>query len=422
MYSKFEFSLHSALAIVLLLVDRWVNRLKKLFGSTVNAPNYIEGVNLVDNVVVITGANIGIGRETALNLACCGATVVLGCRDIQKGMQAAKDINTYLGSTEIQRQYPFSAKGRVVFMRLNLSELTCVFEFAIKMKAEFPRVDILINNAGLNTGGTLASGLEQLFQVNYLGHYLLVRCLQSHLSAMGGKNAPPCARVVNLSSVTHHTGQPDFKRSSTGTFTVAMKAKYSYYADSKLYMNYLTLGINRRMDSATAGGKSQRPTVAISVNPGAVRSDIWRNYPFQRIYNMIMKLIFLEVEEGCASSVFAATVKLDALREYQQGLNSAPDIGGRFIQRADMPYAVPYKVVGSCLAHEVVGVHYGCYFSGMSLPTAQEVRASRPEVLTEDASPSRQATALWKYSSELCVKDLLANGLKESDISFLLKD
>jgi len=187
-------------------------------------------------------------------------------------------------------------------------------------------------------------------------------------------------------------------------------------------MNYLTMGINRRMDSASADGKSHRPTVAISVNPGAVRSDIWRNYPFQRIYNMIMKLIFLEVEEGCASSVFAATVKLEALREYQQGLNNVPDIGGRFIQRADMPYAVPYKVKGNCLAHEVVGVHYGCYFSGVSLPTAQEVCASRPEVLTEDASPSRQATELWKYSSELCVKDLLANGLKESDIGFLLKD
>ena len=422
MYSKFEFSLHSTLAIVLLLVDRWVNRLKKLFGIDFITPKYIEGVNLVDNVVVITGANIGIGRETALNLACCGATVVLGCRDIQKGMQAAKDINTHLRLTKTQREFPFSAKGRAVFMRLNLSELPSVFEFANKVKAEFPRVDILINNAGLNTGGTLSSGLEQLFQVNYLGHYLLVRCLQSHLSATGGNNSPSCARVVNLSSVTHHTGQPDFKRSSTGTFTVAMKAKYSYYADSKLYMNYLTMGINHRMDCASLGGNSQRPAIAISVNPGAVRSDIWRNYPFQRIYSMIMKLIFLEVEEGCASSVFAATVKLDTLREYQQGLENASDVGGRFIQRADMPYVVPYNVVGSCLAHEVVGVHYGCYFSGMSLPTAQEVSASRVEVHAEDKSPSRQATELWKYSAELCVKDLLANGLKESDISFLLQD
>lgn len=430
MYSKLEFTLQSSFAILLLFADRFFGQIKRIVGVGSVVPNYTHGVNLTGHIVVVTGANIGIGRETAINLVRCGATVVLGCRDIQKGMQAASEINSSVKSVESVEKYPFGPKGRAVFMRLDLSELASVVEFADKVKDEFPRVDTLINNAGLNTGGKLASGLEQLFQVNYLGHYLLVRCLESHLVAKdNGVSAPAVGRVINLSSVMHHTGQPDFKASSTRGFTVAEKAKYSYYSDSKLYMNYLTSEVNRRLDagrdySLWAGenrppASSGRPVVAISVNPGAVRSDIWRNAPFQRIYNAIMKLIFLEVEEGCASSVFAATVSLNELRAYQkEAATTATDEGGRFVKRPDVPYIVPYKV--SCLAHEALGVYYGCFYGGVTLPTPAEVMASRADVRTEDASPTKQAAELWKYSAELCVKNLLQVGVKEGDVAFLI--
>lgn len=431
MFSKLEFTLHSSFAILLLFADRFFDRIKRLVGGGSAIPNFTKGVNLTDHIVVVTGANIGIGRETSINLVRCGATVVLGCRDIQKGMQAANEINSSVMSLESLEKFPFGLKGRAVFMRLDLSQLSSVVEFADKVKAEFPRVDTLINNAGLNTGGKLPSGLEQLFQVNYLGHYLLVRCLESHLVASHDDlSAPAVGRVINLSSVMHHTGQPDFRASSTRGFSVAEKAKYSYYSDSKLYMNYLTSEVNRRLDPARdyslwAGesrptGAGGRPVVAISVNPGAVRSDIWRNAPFQRIYNAIMKLIFLEVEEGCASSIFAATVSLNELRAHQkEAAATAKDEGGRFVKRPDVPYIVPYKV--SCLAHEALGVYYGCFFGGVTLPTPAEVKASRSDVSLHNASPTKQAAELWMYSAELCVKNLLSVGMKESDVAFLRK-
>lgn len=434
MFSMFEFTLHSAFAVFLLLLDRWSTRIQRLIGVG-TPPNYGERVDLSGNVVVITGANIGIGRATATQLVACGATVVLGCRDIQKGIEAAQLINKMGGQT-------FASKGKAIFMRLDLADLTSVVEFASKVKVEFPRVDILINNAGLNTAGILPSGVEQLFQVNYLGHYLLVRCLESALCAKGlegDEKIPMVGRVINLSSVTHHTGQPDFVASSTGAFTFAMKRRYSYYADSKMYMNYLTMEINRRLDFAKTyslatgpnsfssfdneNGKGTlaadvRPVVAFSVNPGAVRSDIWRNYPFQRLYKMIMKLVFLEVEEGCASSVFAATLGIDALRAYQTNLAGTKDIGGRFVMRPDVPYVIPYVVKCNCLAQEILGVYHGCKFGGVSLPTEQEVH-SQGEALKRQ--PSYQARNLWTYSAQLCAKVFASVGTSENDFKFLLK-
>lgn len=147
---------------------------------------------------------------------------------------------------------------------------------------------------------------------------------------------------MNLSSVMHHTGQPDYEACATSRYKPFMRGKYSYYGDSKLYMNYLTLEINRRFDHArryqipsgddvksshsptamTAAAaaselKAGRPIVAVSVNPGAVRSEIWRDYSLKWLWNIIMKLIFLEVKEGSATSVYGASVDISVIRRYQ---------------------------------------------------------------------------------------------------------
>ena len=470
MYTNLEFSLNSTLAVILLIFQRFSFRFRRLIGRSVDAPSYTEGVDLTGKITVITGANAGIGRETAVKLVSCGATVVLGCRDIQKGIEAAQQINNEISSLN-PTIHPYAKNGKAIFMRLDLSDLSSVVEFSNKIKSDYPRVDILINNAGVNMTGMLSTGLEQLFQVNYLGHYLLIRCLQKHLCYYTDKdetNCPNVARIINLSSVMHHGGQPNFVASSTHSYTTLMAAKSSYYADSKLYMHFLTMEVNRRFDISKSYSLTQspnsyssfdnekglgsqahsiRPIISLSVNPGAVRSDIWRDYPFQTIYNMIMKLIFLEVDEGCASSVYAATVETSIIRDYQQNLIATKDIGGRFIKRPDVPYIVPYQVSscssctgstssnscstgGGCLAQEMLGVYEGCIFSGVSLPTHDEVIRSGLQDTSYGVTSSStgttmhpiiQAKQLWKYSGDLCYKILLKLGLPESEIKFLLE-
>ena len=97
-------------------------------------------------------------------------------------------------------------------MKLDLADELSILEFSRQLKDTFPRIDILINNAGLNSKGVLRNGLQQLFQVNYLGHYLLLRCLESHIAGLGDTTpshaspTPRIARVINLSSVMHHVG------------------------------------------------------------------------------------------------------------------------------------------------------------------------------------------------------------------------
>merc|ERR1719223_1003807 len=145
---------------------------------------------------------------------------------------------------------------------MDLAELTTVIDFAERIHEQFSKVDVLINNAGLNGHGLLSNGMQKAWQVNYLGHHLLTRALKSKLK-----------RVVNLSSVMHHMGRADFVLSSTST-----EANNGCYPDSKLYMNLLTMELNKGIDlsnSETLQGKKSAPLLAVSANPGAVRSDIW---------------------------------------------------------------------------------------------------------------------------------------------------
>jgi NAD(P)-dependent dehydrogenase (short-subunit alcohol dehydrogenase family) len=514
MFSKLEFSLHGVIAVFLLAYERFVSLLRQKHVDW-EIPN---DVNLAGQIIIVTGANIGIGKATATKLSKLGACVIIGCRDIQKGIATAQDINEQVSKCS-KEEYPFAKHGRARFMRLDLSDLASVVEFANKVNAEFPRVDVLINNAGLNMDGMLPTGLQQLFQVNYLGHYLLVRslykllCVRDRTSISAGIAV---GRVVNLSSVTHHSGQPDFRASATSSYTPTMVAQYSYYSDSKLYMNYLTMELNRRFDyekpyllvcdqqrtaetsdaasasenapllasgssaDTTPGtnstallsgnnnkgsspnldqeagvgteGSRVRPVVAISVNPGAVRSDIWRDYPCKGLFNMVMKLLFLEVEQGAATSVHAAVLPLSHLRAVQRqqassGSSSAclacgsfmpcldstcstsspspsssspltgkiaevADVGGRMIYRPDIPYLVPYKTTGGCLAGEMLGRFAGSQFSPISLPSA----ASEEGRLV---GPSQHGQSLWKYSALLCVKILRDAGVPEADFQFL---
>jgi NAD(P)-dependent dehydrogenase (short-subunit alcohol dehydrogenase family) len=446
MYSRFELMIQGVWAFGLLFITKWCNWLLELLPYYGSLPAHFQPLvletkhELSHQVIIITGSNTGIGKQSALQLAQRGATVILACRDQEKGEVAALEINTVL-KTALARGHIIAAVGKAEFMMLNLSDLHSVFDFATNFKEKYNRLDVLINNAGLNTDGLLINGLQQLFQVNYLGHYLLVRCLEDLLRCkrptLLGEFGTSCGRVVNLSSVMHHSGQPNFKISALRKFTPLMRSKFSYYDDSKLYMNLLTLELNRRFGSTSTlnvdsqqnvSGSIRRPIVAISVNPGAVSSDIWRNVPFQSLWKAITAMIFLTTEEGAATTVYAASLQDSSLDQYRRLFAKNVAVGAGMVIRGDVPYLIPYDMPFPSLGFEMLGKFAGVRLGAVSLPEHGDITEKfqmerlKDQLLLDVSFSSTEelAYSLWEYSADLCHRILLQSGLSQKELTFLL--
>ena len=144
----------------------------------------LPDVDLTGKVAIVTGANTGIGKETARGLATRGATVILACRNVKKGEAAAKEIG-----------------GRAVrVIKCDLASFASVREFCRQVSREEKKVDILINNAGMVTmkRELTEDGQEMQFQSNHLGHFLLTNLLLEKMKA-----SREGARIINVSSVAH---------------------------------------------------------------------------------------------------------------------------------------------------------------------------------------------------------------------------
>jgi NAD(P)-dependent dehydrogenase (short-subunit alcohol dehydrogenase family) len=143
--------------------------------------------DLTGQVIIITGANSGIGKETAVALAAMGATVVMTARTPSKGETALAEV--------VER----SGNDKVVLGSLDLASFASIRAFAAWFLAEFDRLDVLVNNAGLivDTRQETADGFELMFGTNHMGHFLLTDLLRQRLI----DSAP--SRVVVLSSVAH---------------------------------------------------------------------------------------------------------------------------------------------------------------------------------------------------------------------------
>lgn len=186
--------------------------------------------DLTGQVIVVTGANSGIGKETAVALAAMGATVVMTARNPSKGDEARAEVMARTGS------------DRVVLGMVDLASLASVREFAAWFLAEFDRLDVLVANAGLmvDTRQETADGFELMFGTNHLGHFLLVDLLRDRLVA----SAP--SRVVVVSSIAHRwalTGQDRSDLQTSQRFT-AMRG----YGRSKLANAQFTLELAHQLD------------------------------------------------------------------------------------------------------------------------------------------------------------------------------
>ena len=231
-------------------------------------------------VAVVTGANTGIGFETARVLAARGAHVVLACRDETRAREAAD---------RITGQVPGASVGAVA---CDLASLASVRKAAADLAGQASAIDLLINNAGvmMTPYGRTEDGFEQQLGVNHLGPFALTGLLLPAL--LRG----PGSRVVTVSSLNHRNGQIQFgDLQSEGRYRPA-----DAYAQSKLANLLFSYELQRRLAAAGA------PVMATAAHPGLSRTELFRHLsPAGRVW-------FALVERPLAQS--AAMGALPTLR------------------------------------------------------------------------------------------------------------
>jgi NAD(P)-dependent dehydrogenase (short-subunit alcohol dehydrogenase family) len=229
-------------------------------------------------VCIVTGSNTGIGRETARGLAQRGATVVLACRDVGKAEAARDDIAKSTGRSD------------VAVMALDLGDKASIRAFAASFKEKHPRLDVLVNNAGVfaRARATTKDGFESTFGVNHLGTFLLTQELLPALRA----GAP--SRIVTLSSALHYSGKMVWDDLMYETRSYSGPGAYN---QSKLANVLHTLALARRLAGT-------RVTVN-AVHPGVVATELTRDYP--KLLLKIANLFMLSPAGGAACSLHVAT-------------------------------------------------------------------------------------------------------------------
>ncbi len=204
-------------------------------------------------VAVITGANSGIGYHTAEVLAGRGARVVLAVRNLGKGNAAAERIRAT------------SPRADVALQRLDLGSLDSVRAAADELRSAHPRIDVLINNAGVmyTPKQTTADGFELQFGTNHLGHFALTGLLLDQLNVEG-------SRVVTVSSLAHNI--------MAAIHFDDLQAEHGYnrvaaYGQSKLANLLFAYQLHHRLQA------DNRPTISVAAHPGMSNTELTRNLP-----------------------------------------------------------------------------------------------------------------------------------------------
>ncbi|GAA1980039.1 oxidoreductase [Microbacterium pumilum] len=281
--------------------------------------------SLVGKTVIVTGANSGIGLETARVFAAKGAHVVFAVRDETRGRDAAAGVS---GSTEVRR--------------LDLADLQSVRAFA---DAWTDDIHILVNNAGVMVPplGRTADGFELQFGINHLGHFALTNLLLPHVSG----------RVVTVASSAHRSATMDFddlnwltRRYGTGS---------GGYEQSKLANLLFTLELQRRLE------RSGLPVIAVAAHPGMTATNLMSSSESPAMIafaKVAVRLFAQDPAMGATPTLFAATADLPggsyAGPSRRREMAGPPILVGRSMVAADPVVAARLWAA----SEELTGVRY----------------------------------------------------------------
>jgi NAD(P)-dependent dehydrogenase (short-subunit alcohol dehydrogenase family) len=234
-------------------------------------------------LAVVTGANTGLGFETARLLAARGGAVVLAVRDVDKGKHAAARITGAVPG------------ANVTIQRLDLTSLESIRAAAGDLRAQHPKIDLLINNAGVmyTPKQTTHDGFELQFGTNHLGHFALTGLLLEQMLPVPG------SRVVTVSSIGHRI------RAQINFDDLHSERSYNRaaaYGQSKLANLMFTYELQRRL-SGTA------TTIAVAAHPGGANTELARNMPasLRAITNTLSGLLAQSAAMGALPTLRAAT-------------------------------------------------------------------------------------------------------------------
>jgi NAD(P)-dependent dehydrogenase (short-subunit alcohol dehydrogenase family) len=227
---------------------------------------------------LVTGANTGIGKETARALAARGARLFLACRSEPSGRRAIDEIAAQTGNRSLE------------LLSLDLGDLDSVRRCAEAFLATGEPLHVLINNAGLaGARGMSASGFELAFGTNHVGPFLLTSLLLGRLRA----SAP--ARIVIVASRAHYDAPGiDFEAVRRPT---SSRTGMREYRVSKLANVLHAQELARRLDGSGVS--------TYALHPGVVASDIWRRVPWP--IRPLMKRRMISPEQGARTSLYCAT-------------------------------------------------------------------------------------------------------------------
>lgn len=248
------------------------------WGPTTTTDEVLAGIDLSGKLAVVTGSSAGLGRETARALAAAGAAVVMAARDRAKNAKAI---------AEIRANHP---SARLAHLTLDLADLGSVRSAAAEVLATHPRVDILINNAGIMACplARTAEGCELQFGTNHIGHFLFTNLLMPAL-----QRAAP-ARVVSLSSAAHRRSAMDF---DDPQFERRPYDPWLAYGQSKTANALFAAGLAQRLDPSEVS--------ANAVHPGVIIGELFRHVDETEVAR-VRSYGDKTVPQGAATQVWAA--------------------------------------------------------------------------------------------------------------------
>ncbi|MDY6808138.1 MAG: oxidoreductase [Actinomycetota bacterium] len=240
-------------------------------------------------VVVVTGANSGIGLETVRHLAGLGARVVMACRNLDSAEEARADVLGTVPDADVQ------------VVQTDLSDLGSVRKAANQIALEHSVVDVVINNAGVMAGrrDLTADGFEMDFGTNFLGHFALTGLLLERLLVADA------GRVVTVGSNAHRGGVVDFDDLTLARSFSTSRA----YQRAKFAQLVFAMHLQRRL---TATG--HRTPISVAAHPGATHSGVMRDsgrvlrwlFTTPSLYR-VRRTFIMEAPDGALPSVRAAT-------------------------------------------------------------------------------------------------------------------
>lgn len=232
-------------------------------------------------VAIVTGANNGLGYETALGLAKKGVEVILACRNLQKAEEA---------KAKIVHEYP---KAKLKSLAIDLSSLREVGEFATQFQRQYQKLDLLINNAGIMMSPykVTEDGFENQLATNYIGHFALTGLLLPVLTGTPG------SRIVTLSSLSYKWAEIQFDDFHAQKGYSRRKA----YGQSKRACLMFAFELQRRL--STAG----YDTLSVAAHPGLSKTNLDQYFP--SLIRPLGSLFLQPAQKGALPVLYAALSK-----------------------------------------------------------------------------------------------------------------